>query len=162
MDCLNISSLDYICKNHCLYPNKWISAVSLPWYSTSNRPLFVCLRPKGYNASKVKYYANSTSTFNQARLTLSGDIASNPGPEISFLSSQFYFGAISQPKEDLIIPKRRFSISLHSNHCFYASTTIKENLLKKHQQCNLYHTRWPSTESQIHQQFCSPQCTFDC
>ena len=106
-----------ICKNHCLYPNKWISAVLLPCYSTTNRPRFVCLRPKGYNTSKVKYYANSTTTFNQARLTLAGDIASNPGPEISFLSSQFDFGAISQPKEDLIIQNE-------DSQCYYIPTIV--------------------------------------
>ena len=117
MDCLNISSLDYVCKNHCLYPNKWISAVLLPCYSTTNRPRFVCLRPKGYNTSKVKYYANSTTTFNQARLTLAGDIASNPGPEIGFLSSQFDFGAISQPKEDLIIQNE-------DSQCYYIPTIV--------------------------------------
>ena len=117
MDCLNISSLDYICKNHCLYPNKWISAVLLPRYSTTNRPRFVCLRPKGYNTSKVKYYANSTTTFNQARLTLAGDVASNPGPEMGFLSSQFDFGAISQPKEDLIIQNE-------DSQCYYIPTIV--------------------------------------
>ena len=35
----------------------------------------------GFGFSRVNYYANSTASFQHAKLLLSGDVAVNPGPE---------------------------------------------------------------------------------
>ena len=35
---------------------------------------------KGFGFSRVNYYANSTASFQHAKLLLSGDVAVNPGP----------------------------------------------------------------------------------
>ena len=37
-------------------------------------------RGRKYHASRIRYYANSDSSFHQARLLISGDVQLNPGP----------------------------------------------------------------------------------
>ena len=38
------------------------------------------LKRKGFMSTRINYYHNSTATFQQAKLIISGDISPNPGP----------------------------------------------------------------------------------
>ena len=38
------------------------------------------LKRKGFMSTRTNYYHNSTVTFQQAKLIISGDVSSNPGP----------------------------------------------------------------------------------
>ena len=49
-----------------------------PW--SCGRHLVSSPRAKGFFSSRLQYYANSTCSFQQIRLFISGDISLNPGP----------------------------------------------------------------------------------
>lgn len=54
---------------------------SSPWIQV--RHFVTVTRGRGFLQSKIHYYANSDSCFQQTRLLVSGDVSSNPGPVTS-------------------------------------------------------------------------------
>ena len=62
-------------------PGKALTAYLIPDQAWDNsRHDFKVYRVKGYLRARVSRYPNSASTFQISRLTISGDIAENPGP----------------------------------------------------------------------------------
>ena len=76
--------------------------------SLDQRPPF-CFFPrvKGFISSRQQYYANSTSSFQQIRLFISGDVSLNPGPVTRSQSARL------QTLSDRLYPSLEIELSPH-------------------------------------------------